>query len=65
MRRDLYRVEVDLLQKEAPKGVRWLPLKNPENLEEKRHERERLEEALHQNQPLACAYYLNEDLRQI
>lgn len=28
-------------------------------------EKDRLEEALHLNQPLSCAYYLKEDLRQI
>jgi transposase len=65
LRRDLYREAVDLLQKEVLKGTRWLLLKNPENLDEKRNERERLEEALRMNQPLACAYYLKEDLRQI
>ena len=65
MRRTLYRELTDLLQKEVLKGIRWLLLKNPENLDEKRNERERLEEALRLNQPLACAYYLKEDLRQI
>jgi transposase len=64
LRRTLYRELTDL-QKEVLKGVRWLLLKNPENLDEKGNERERLEEALRLNQPLACAYYLKEDLRQI
>lgn len=40
-------------------------MKNPENLDPKHHERERLAEALKLNQPLAIAYYLKEDLRQI
>ena len=40
-------------------------LKNPENLNPLRNERERLEEALRLNKPLATAYYLKEDLRQI
>lgn len=65
LRRELYRELTDLMQKEVLKGVRWLLLKNPENLDEKRNERQRLEEALRLNQPLACAYYLKEDLRQI
>jgi transposase len=65
LRRHLYRELTDLLQKEVLKGVRWLLLKNPENLNDKRNERERLEEALRLNEPLACAYYLKEDLRQI
>ena len=53
------------LQKEVLKGTRWLLLKNPEHLNEKRNERARLEEALRLNQPLATAYYMKEDLRQI
>ena len=47
------------------KGRAWLLLKNPENLDPKRRERERLEEALRINKPLAAAYYMKEDLRQI
>jgi transposase len=47
------------------KGARWLLLKNPENLDPKRHERERLEEALRINRPLATVYYMKEDLRQV
>ena len=65
LRRELYRELTDLLHKEVLKGIRWLLLKNPENLDDKRNERQRLEEALRLNQPLACAYYLKEDLRQI
>ena len=53
------------LQKKVLKGTRWLLLKNPENLDEKKNERQRLEEALHFNKPLATAYYMKEDLRQI
>lgn len=47
------------------KGTRWLLLKNPENLDPKRKERQRLERALRLNEPLAIAYYMKEDLRQI
>ena len=47
------------------KGTRWLLLKNPENLDEERDERKRLEKALKLNKPLATAYYMKEDLRQI
>jgi transposase len=47
------------------KGTRWLLLKNPENLDPERDEHRRLQEALRLNQPLATAYYLKEDLRQI
>jgi transposase len=64
-RRELHREATDQLHKEVLKGTRWLLLKNPENLDPKRRERERLEEALRMNQPLATVYYLKEDLRQI
>jgi transposase len=64
-RRELYREATDRMHKEVLKGTRWLLLKNPENLDPKRNERERLEEALRMNQPLATVYYLKEDLRQI
>ncbi|MDF1593784.1 MAG: transposase, partial [Desulfobacterales bacterium] len=45
--------------------TRWLLLKNSYNLNEQKNEKERLEEALSLNKPLATAYYLKEDLRQI
>jgi transposase len=64
-RRELYREATERMDKEVLKGTRWLLLKNPENLDPKRNERERLEEALRMNQPLATVYYLKEDLRQI
>jgi transposase len=64
-RRELYREATERMHKEVLKGTRWLLLKNPENLDPKRKERERLEEALRMNQPLATVYYLKEDLRQI
>jgi transposase len=65
LRRDLHREASDRLHKQVLKGTRWLLLKNPENLDDDRQEREKLEEALRLNQPLATAYYLKEDLRQI
>jgi transposase len=40
-------------------------LKNPENLDPRRNEHERLDEALRMNGPLATVYYMKEDLRQI
>jgi transposase len=64
LRRQLYH-QADDEQRRVLKGTRWLLLKNPENLDEGRDERQRLEEALRLNQPLAVAYYLKEDLRQI
>ena len=65
LRRDLYRETKEKLHKEVLKGTRWLLLKNPENLDPQKKEKERLTEALELNEPLACAYYLKEDLRQI
>jgi transposase len=64
-RRELYREATEQMDKEVLKGTRWLLLKNPENLDPKKKERERLEEALRMNQPLATVYYMKEDLRQI
>lgn len=49
----------------ATEGTRWLLLKNPENLDCSRQEHQRLAAALQLNEPLALAYYLKEDLRQI
>jgi transposase len=64
-RRELYREATDKLLKKILKGTRWLLLKNPENLDPARQERQRLEAALKLNQPLATVYYMKEDLRQI
>jgi transposase len=65
LRRDLFREVADQTGRQLLKGTRWLLLKNPENLDPGRNERERLEQALKINKPLAMAYYLKEDLRQI
>ena len=65
LRRDLYREAKDQFQKDVLKGTRWLLLKNPGNLDEKKGEKERLEEALRMNEPLYTAYYLKEDLREV
>ena len=65
LRRDLYRETKESLRKVVLKGTRWLLLKNPENLDPDKKEKERLAEALKLNEPLSCAYYLKEDLRQI
>jgi transposase len=63
-RRDLY-YQMSGEDQRILKGTRWLLLKNPENLDPKRNEKERLQEALDLNTPLTLAYYLKEDLRQI
>jgi transposase len=64
IRRDTYHHASEKLQKKVLKGTRWLLLKRPENLDDKRGERQRLEEALRLNEGLATAYYLKEDLCQ-
>lgn len=65
LRRQVQNAAETIEQKKAIKGTRWLLLKNPQNLEDDRDERTRLDEALRLNQPLATAYYLKEDLRQL
>jgi transposase len=47
------------------KGIRWLLLKNQENLDPRKKEPQRLQRALRLNEPLAIVYYMKEDLRQI
>jgi transposase len=64
-RRQLYHQLSTDQDRKILKGTRWLLLKNPENLDPERNEVERLQEALRLNAPLAIAYYLKEDLRQI
>jgi transposase len=64
LRRELHREAECLLDKQVLKGIRWLLMKNPENLDASKNEQARLEEALDLNRPLAIAYYLKEDLRQ-
>jgi transposase len=65
LRRDLHRQLTDSLHKDVLKGVRWLLLKRPEHLDQRRNERARLEEALRLNAPLATAYYLKEELGEL
>ena len=65
LRRALYHQLKDSLQKNVLKGVRWLLLKRPENLDPTRNEPQRLQEALRLNDPLATAYYLKEELNEI
>src|SRR5271170_1144636 len=64
-RRELYRQAQSGQERLVLKGTRWLLLKNPENLDDERNELDRLMAALRLNRPLAIAYYLKEDLRQI
>jgi transposase len=64
LRRELFREAEGPLAKNVLKGIRWLLLMNPENLDDAKQERARLEEALELNRPLAIAYYLKDELRQ-
>ena len=65
LRRALYHQLADTMQKQVLKGVRWLLLKRPENLDPTRKEPQRLQQALRLNEPLATAYYLKEELNEI
>jgi len=65
LRRKLYHEAADRMHQRVLKGTRWLLLKNPENLDKGKNEQQRLAAALELNQPLALAYYMKEDLRQI
>jgi transposase len=65
LRREMQREATDLRHKQVLKGTRWLLLRNPENLDADKDEPRRLQEALRLNAPLATAYYLKEDLRQL
>lgn len=68
LRRDLQK-EAEGIGKKVLKSLRWLLLKNPENL--KPHEdpvkdqRRRLQEALALNEPLCKAYNMKEELRHL
>jgi transposase len=65
LRRTLYHQASSKQDKTILKGTRWLLLKNPDNLDKSRSEPQRLEKALQINKPLATAYYMKEDLRQL
>jgi transposase len=65
LRRALYHQLEDTMQKKVLKGVRWLLLKRPENLDPSRREPQRLKEAIRLNEPLAIAYFLKEQLNDI
>ena len=64
LRHKLYHYVSTKMEKAVLKGTRWLLLENPENLDDKKDETQRLQDALEINQPLATAYYMKEDLRQ-
>ena len=63
LRRQLYQ-QAKAMGRQLLKGIRWLLLRNSENLDDAKNERERLQEALSLNEPLAIAYYLKEELRE-
>ncbi len=65
LRRALYHQLADTMQKDVLKGVRWLLLKRPENLDASKREPERLRQALKLNEPLAIAYHLKDQLNEI
>jgi transposase len=65
IRRQLYHELHNVMERKVLKGSRWILLKNPENLRPDKDEAKQLQEALRLNEPLATAYYMKEDLRQI
>jgi len=65
LRRSLFHQLRDTLEKNVLKGVRWLLLKRPEDLDRSRREPERLQKALRLNEPLAMAYHLKDELNEI
>lgn len=65
LRRELHHEATSKLHQKVLKGTRWLLLTNPENLDKKKKEPQRLKAALKLNESLAKAYYLKEQLRQI
>lgn len=63
LRRDLYREATEGRHKDVLKGIRWLLLKNVENLDPQKQELERLHDALELNCDLFVAYYMKDQLR--
>jgi len=53
------------LGKPVLKGIRWLLLNPPDNLDDSRDARQRLDEAPKLNEPQATAHYMQEELRQL
>ena len=64
-RRMLFNATPESLKKSVIKGSRWLLLTARENLMKKEDQFKRLTNALLLNMPLATAYYMKEDLRQL
>lgn len=65
LRREVQRNAETIEQKAVLKCSRYLLLKNPENLDDSKNERQRRDDALRLNQPLFVAYYLKEKLREL
>jgi len=64
-RRKLFNTTHETMKKSVLKGSRWLLLTGCEKLADKPSHSTRLEQALALNKPLATAYYMKEDLRQL
>jgi len=64
-RRKLFDTAHEIMKKSVLKGSRWLLLTAREKLADKQNHKVRLERALALNEPLATAYYMKEDLRQL
>lgn len=64
-RRQLHNNTINNGEKKLLKGTRWLLLTAQEKLVDDKSKLQRLERALEINKPLATAYYMKEDLRQL
>ncbi|MBK9678078.1 MAG: transposase [Saprospiraceae bacterium] len=62
LRREMYNEEKRLGIRQVMKGSRWLLLKNSENLNAEKDEKQKLEKVLQMNKPLATMYYMKEEL---
>lgn len=65
LRRSVYREEKELNKRDVVKGLRWVLLRNSEDVSKDKKASRRLKEALDMNAQLAQAYYLKEELRTI
>jgi len=64
-RRKLFNITEEMLPRKVLKGTRWLLLTAKERLDDDQEKQQRLVQALELNRPLAIAYYMKEDLRQL
>ncbi|MBL0109723.1 MAG: transposase [Saprospiraceae bacterium] len=62
LRREMYNEEKRLGIRQVMKGSRWLLLKNSENLNAEKDEKQKLEKVRQRSKPLATMYCMKEEL---